>query len=246
MSVHYGDQVAVRDLEFDIAPGEITAIIGPSGCGKTSFLHALNRLSDMVSGCRVTGTARLGELDITDSRTNTTELRRRIGMIFQKPVPFPMSVAKNLHLPLRENGVRRASDRDRIIEDCLRTVGLWDEIKDRFDHNAAQLSGGQQQRLCIARALSLNPEVLLLDEPCSALDPMSTGVVEECIRNLRGRCTQVIVTHNLAQARRLADTTAMFWVKDGAGCMIEHGPTEQLFTSPSDEITRAYVSGERG
>jgi len=246
LSVHYGQKPAFRDVTLAINQGCITALIGPSGCGKTSFLSSLNRLTDLIPGCRVSGRIRLDGLDVLPPDTDVIRLRRRVGMIFQKPNPFPLSIRKNLEFPLREHGLR---DRDRLantIETGLRDVGLWAEVKDRLDSPALALSGGQQQRLCMARALVLSPDVLLMDEPCSALDPLSSGVVEDLIVGLRGRVTVLIVTHNLAQARRIADYAALFWVQQGAGQLIEAGTVKQIFEEPHDPLTAAYVSGMRG
>lgn len=242
----YGSRYAVRGVDLEVPKHRITALIGPSGCGKTSFLQSLNRLTDLIPSCRVEGYAALGHLEIHAPATDPVALRRRVGMIFQKPNPFPLSIRRNLELPLKEHGMGDKARRRETIERTLRDVGLWNEVKDRLDANATSLSGGQQQRLCLARALALEPEVLLLDEPCSALDPIASGVVEDLISTLRGRLTVVIVTHNLAQARRLADRVACFWVRDGAGRLIESGPTRRVFEAPEDPLTRAYVEGDRG
>lgn len=246
LSLHYGERPAFRDVTLSIGAGIITALVGPSGCGKTSFLTALNRLTDLIPGCRVTGRIYMGTLDVLAPQTDVIRLRRLVGMIFQKPNPFPLSIRKNLAFPLREHGLQDREQIARTIETVLRDVGLWDEVKDRLDSPALALSGGQQQRLCIARALALSPTVLLMDEPCSALDPFSSGVVEDLIISLRGRYTVVIVTHNLAQARRIADDAALFWIQNGAGRLIESGPTKQMFEAPRDPLTAAYVSGMRG
>lgn len=246
LSLHYGKKLAFQDVTLSINRGCITALVGPSGCGKTSFLTCLNRLTNLIAGCRVSGRITIDTLDVLAPDTNVIQLRRRIGMIFQKPNPFPFSIQKNLEFPLREHGFR---DRDQIaiiIETGLRDVGLWDEVKDRLDSPALALSGGQQQRLCMARALVLAPEVLLMDEPCSALDPISSGVVEDLIMSLKGRYTVLIVTHNLAQARRIADFAALLWVQNGAGQLIEAGIAKQIFEDPRDPLTAAYVSGMRG
>jgi phosphate transport system ATP-binding protein len=246
LSLHYDQKPAFHDVTLSINQGCITALVGPSGCGKTSFLTSLNRLTDLIPGCRVAGRIRLDGLDLLAPHTDVIGLRRRVGMIFQKPNPFPLSIQKNLEFPLREHGLR---DRQRIastIETGLRDVGLWDEVKDRLNSPALALSGGQQQRLCMARALVLSPEVLLMDEPCSALDPLSSGVVEDLIVGLRGRYTVLIVTHNLAQARRIADYAALFWVQNGAGQLIEAGTAKQIFEEPREPLTAAYVSGMRG
>ena len=246
LSLHYGQKPAFHEVTLSINKGCITTLVGPSGCGKTSFLTSLNRLTDLIPGCRVSGQIRLDGLDLLAPNTDVIRLRRRVGMIFQKPNPFPLSIRKNLEFPLREHGLR---DREQIavnIETVLHDVGLWDEVKDRLNSPALALSGGQQQRLCMARALVLSPEMLLMDEPCSALDPLSSGVVEDLIVGLRGRYTVLIVTHNLAQARRIADYAALFWVQNGAGQLIEKGTTKQMFEEPRDPLTAAYVSGMRG
>jgi phosphate transport system ATP-binding protein len=246
MSLAYGDQRVLDNVTLTINRGCITALIGPSGCGKTSFLSSLNRLTDMLPGCRVEGTIRIGDFDVRAAQADVVQLRRRVGMIFQKPNPFPLSIRKNLELPLREHGVRSRAERASIIEWALRDVGLWDEVSDRLDTPAQQLSGGQQQRLCFARALALRPEVLLLDEPCSALDPISSDVIEQLIRSFRGRFTVVIVTHNLAQARRMADFAAFFWMNNGTGRLVEFGSNRQIFETPQDPLTAAYVNGKTG
>jgi phosphate transport system ATP-binding protein len=246
LSLHYGEKPVFADVTLPIHAGCITALVGPSGCGKTSFLSCLNRLTDLIPRCRVSGRIRMDSLDVLDPKIDAIALRRRVGMIFQKPNPFPLSIWKNLALPLHEHGVRNREQVDRIVETTLQDVGLWDEVKDRLNTPALSLSGGQQQRLCIARALVLEPEVLLLDEPCSALDPISSGVVEDLIANLRGRYTQLIVTHNLAQARRIADYAALFWVQDGVGRLIEYGCVQQIFETPQEALTAAYVNGIRG
>jgi phosphate transport system ATP-binding protein len=246
LSLSYNGRRALADVWLQIPQGEITAILGPSGCGKTSFLYSLNRLSDLFYACRVEGNAWLDENPIHVKECDLIALRRRVGMIFQKPNPFPFSIRRNLELPLKEHGIRDREAIDGILEQSMRAVGLWDEVSDRLGAPALGLSGGQQQRLCLARALALQPEVLLLDEPCSALDPISSGLVEELIRDLRARYTIVIVTHNLAQARRLADRVAVFWLRDGAGRMIEQGPAPQIFESPQDDLTKAYMRGTKG
>ena len=246
LTLRYGDKVAFRDVTLPVNKGCVTALVGPSGCGKTSFLSVLNRLTDLVPSARVEGRVMLGDADIHSAATDVLSLRRRVGMIFQKPNPFPLSVRRNLELPLREHGLRDKHGLAAKIEAVLEDVGLWDEVKDRLDSPAGALSGGQQQRLCIARALALEPEVLLMDEPCSALDPISSGIVEDRIASLRGRFTVLIVTHNLAQARRIADWTALFWMSEGAGRLVEYGPAKQVFESPRDPVTAAYIAGIRG
>ncbi|NEO99933.1 MAG: phosphate ABC transporter ATP-binding protein [Symploca sp. SIO2E9] len=246
LSLHYGKTTAFKDITLSIYAQTITALVGPSGCGKTSFLSCLNRMTDLIPRCRVSGNIRLGSLNILDPKIDTITLRRRVGMIFQKPNPFPFSIWKNLALPLREHGIKDREQIDHIIETTLQDVGLWNEVKNRLNTSALALSGGQKQRLCIARALALKPEILLLDEPCSALDPISSAVVEDLIASLRGRYTILIVTHNLAQARRIADYTALFWVQDGVGQLIEYGSVKQIFEAPQEALTAAYVNGIRG
>ncbi len=246
LTLRYGPHVAFRDITLPIRQGEITAIVGPSGCGKSSFLACLNRLTDLFTDCHVTGSATLVGEELVGTEIDLTSLRRRVGMIFQKPNPFPLTIRRNLELPLREHAVSDRHEVQSRMEEVLRAVGLWDEVHARLDTPALRLSGGQQQRLCIARALVLRPEVLLLDEPCSALDPISSGVVEDLIHRLRETYTLVIVTHNLAQARRIADHVALFWVKDGAGHLAEHSRCRDFFESPKCELTAAYVRGARG
>lgn len=246
LSVSYGERRVLETVSLDIYRGCITALIGPSGCGKTSFLSTLNRLTDMLPSVRVEGSVRFDGKEILDTRLDTLRLRRRIGMIFQKPNPFPLSIRRNLELPLREHGMRKHVERAARTEQALRDVGLWDEVKDRLDSSAMSLSGGQQQRLCIARALVLEPEILLMDEPCSALDPISSAVVEELITRLRGRYTIVIVTHNLAQARRVANYAGFFWMTERVGKLIEFGRCQRLFDAPAHALTRAYVGGISG
>jgi phosphate transport system ATP-binding protein len=231
LSVSYGNVPALRDVRLTVPRQQITAVVGPSGCGKSTFLSVLNRLTDLVPGCRVAGRVEFDGLDVLSSKCDLFALRRRIGMVFQKPNPFALSIRRNLELPLREHRVPAAE---------------IDGIRDRLNDSALKLSGGQQQRLCLARALSLNPDVLLCDEPCSALDPLSAEVVEELISRLRERITILIVTHNLAQARRLADNVAVFWQQAGAGTVVESGLAAQVFTQPQSEITSAYVAGSRG
>ena len=246
LSLYYRNNAAFKNVNLSIEPGSITAIVGPSGCGKTSFLLSLNRLTDLISGCRITGSMRIGDLDILDPKIDVTSLRLRVGMIFQKPNPLPLSIRKNIALPLMEHCLVDKNNVDFAVEKVLNDVGLWNEVKDRLNTSALCLSGGQQQRLCIARTLALEPQVVLLDEPCSALDPLSSALVEDLIMSLKGRYTIIVVTHNLAQARRVADYVALFWAQNGAGSLIEYGATEQIFDAPKQEITAAYISGMRG
>lgn len=246
LSLHYGNKTALDNVTLDIYRGCITALIGPSGCGKTSFLSAINRLTDMIPDCKVEGHIRVEGNDVHHPTSDVQALRRQIGMVFQKPTPFPLSIRRNLSLPLHEHGITRRLEIEAISEQVLQDVGLWDEVCDRLDTAALSLSGGQQQRLCIARALALNPKILLMDEPCSALDPIASGVVEDLISRLQGRYTIVIVTHNLAQARRIANYAAFFWVKERAGKLVEFGRCQHIFETPTHQLTAAYVNGARG
>ncbi len=246
LSLYYGKKAAFTDITMPIEAGKITALVGPSGCGKSSFLSCLNRLTDLIPLSKVSGSIRLDSVEILSEGIDAIALRRRVGTIFQKPNPFPFSIWKNLAFPLQEHGIKNREQLALLIESTLQDVGLWNEVKDRLHTSALSLSGGQKQRLCIARALVLQPEVLLLDEPCSALDPISSGVVEDLIASLRGRYTVVIVTHNLAQARRIGDYAALFWVQAEVGQLIEYGNVEQIFTAPQHSLTAAYVNGIRG
>ncbi|MAS93423.1 MAG: phosphate ABC transporter ATP-binding protein [Verrucomicrobiales bacterium] len=246
LSVSYGDFAAVRDVSLEVLEGQITALVGPSGCGKSSFLHSLNRLTDMIPGCRVTGEVKLPDgTDLCGPYLDVLSLRKKVGMVFQKPNPFPHSIRKNFEIPLREHGISKREVPE-IMERNLREVGLWGEVSDRLHKSALNLSGGQQQRLCIARALALEPEIILFDEPCSALDPLASGVVEDHIAALREKVTVVIVTHNLAQARRIADRVAVFWLQDGVGTIVEVGKAKDLFASPAHPDAALYLSGMRG
>ncbi len=246
LSLFYRDKAAFENVNVSISKGCITALVGPSGCGKTSFLTCLNRMHEMIPQTRVTGSLHVDQKNLMHESLNTLALRRQVGMIFQKPNPFPLSIRKNLTLPLDEHGMKHSPEKNSIVEKVLTEVGLWNEVKDRLDTSALALSGGQQQRLCIARALTLRPEILLMDEPCSALDPISSGVVEDLIASLRGKYTVVVVTHNLAQARRLADFVGFFWVQQGSGRLIEFGPSQQIFEKPQNPLTAAYIGGIRG
>lgn len=248
LSLRYQQKLIFQDITLSIPENSITAIVGPSGCGKSSFLSSLNRLSDLIPGCIVSGQIQLGTVDILSPKVNTTALRRRIGTIFQKPNPFPMSIKKNITFPLKEHGIKNTQERDRILEKVLQDVGLWSEVKDRLQDNALNLSGGQKQRLCIARTLALQPSILLMDEPCSALDPIASGIVEDLIVRLRHKYnyTIVIVTHNLAQAKRIADYAALFWVDSGCGRLVEFASVEEFFNTPTCELTKAYINGSKG
>ena len=243
LGVHYGRKTVLSSVSIGLPKGKVTAIIGTSGCGKSTFLCCLNRLSDSLEGCCVEGRIMIGSQDIHSPSVDDIALRRRIGYIFQKPNPFPMSIRRNLELPLKAHGVRDAAEIGRRIESSLVAVGLWSEVKDRLNASALHLSGGQQQRLCIARALVLEPEALLMDEPCSALDPIATGVIEDLIHSLRQRLTIVMVTHNLNQAKRVGDEVALFWCRDGFGYLVETGPAQRVFEAPQDELTKLYISG---
>ncbi|MEA2396972.1 MAG: phosphate transport system ATP-binding protein [Thermoleophilaceae bacterium] len=242
LNAYYGDNHAVKDLRLEFAPNEVTAIIGPSGCGKSTLVRCINRMHEEVPGARATGSVRLDDLDVYDPSIDVVSVRRTVGMVFQKPNPFPtMSIADNVAAGLRLTGERGGSLRDRV-ERSLRAAGLWDEVKDRLDAAGIGLSGGQQQRLCIARTLAVEPEVILMDEPCSALDPIATLRIEELIEELKLRYTIVIVTHNMQQAARVADMTAFML----SGELVELAPTEKIFTTPSDHRTEEYVTGKFG
>lgn len=246
LTIAYQSIPVLSEVSLTIYKGCITALIGPSGCGKTSFLSSLNRLTDLVPGAEIEGKIEFEGKNIYQDNIDVLMLRREIGMIFQKPNPFPLSIRKNLELPLREHGVRKRGILKDKIEKALCDVGLWDEVCDRLDTPALSLSGGQQQRLCIARAIVLQPSVLLMDEPCSALDPISSAVVEGLIQKLAGRFTIVIVTHNLGQARRIANYAAFFWMKEKVGKLIEFNRCQYLFDKPRSDLTAAYISGVRG
>jgi phosphate transport system ATP-binding protein len=244
LSLFYQKTPVFRPLNLTLEAGKINAIIGPSGCGKTSFLNCLNRLVELDEGAKITGQIHLGTTNIQS--IPVWQLRRLVGMVFQRPSPFPLSIYRNLAFPLKEHGIKSKSQRNALIEQSLQDVGLWDEVKDRLSASALSLSGGQQQRLCLARAIALKPQVLLMDEPCSALDPLSSEVIESLVMNLKGLYTIVIVTHNLAQASRIADQVAVFWHNQGIGELIEIGSTQQIFRNPQHPSTQAYVTGQRG
>lgn len=242
LTAQYGDRAAIRDVSLAVAAQRITAIIGPSGCGKSTFLRCLNRMHELSDGATLSGRVLLDGRDIYAPGVDPVEVRRRVGMVFQRPTPFPtMSVYENVAAGLRVNGARRREIPD-AVERALRQAALWDEVKDRLHGSAAALSGGQQQRLCIARALAIEPEILLMDEPCSALDPMATQRVEELMVDLKRAYTIVLVTHNLQQAARVSDYTGFFYL----GQLVEFGETNHLFTSPQDPRTEAYVTGRFG
>ncbi len=238
----YGKQQALKNINIGIPEHAITALIGPSGCGKSTFLKTLDRMNDLVPGVKITGDVRYRGEDIFDKTVDVSELRREIGMVFQKPNPFPMSIYDNVAYGPRTHGVRNRAKLDEIVERSLRSAAIWDEVKDRLKRSALGLSGGQQQRLCIARALAVGPEVLLMDEPTSALDPISTSKIEELAMELRRDYTIVIVTHNMQQAARISDRTAFFLL----GELVECGDTETLFSQPTDKRTEDYITGRFG
>jgi phosphate transport system ATP-binding protein len=248
VSIFYGAKQALAGVNLGIRRGQITALIGPSGCGKTTFLRSLNRMNDSVAGFRIEGSILYHGHDVYGSNVDRVEVRRRIGMVFQKPNPFPKSIYDNVAWAPRNLGLRRGLDER--VEEALRGAALWDEVKDRLKDSALGLSGGQQQRLCIARAIAIEPDVLLLDEPASALDPIATGAIEDLMHSLKGRFTIVIVTHNMQQAARVADRTAFFSLETAGekpvGSLIEVDETEKIFANPRDPRTRDYVSGRFG
>lgn len=238
----YGDFHALKDINIEIPGKCVTALIGPSGCGKSTFLKIFNRMNDLIPGCRIEGKYLVGGRDIFAPDIDVTALRRDVGMVFQKPNPFPMSIYDNIAFAPRTFGIRKRQDLDEIVESSLRRAGIWDEVKDRLHKSALGVSGGQQQRLCIARALAAEPSVLLMDEPTSALDPISTGRIEELIDILRNDMTVVIVTHNMQQATRIADRTAFFLL----GELVEYDDTDKIFSNPRDERTERYITGRFG
>ena len=240
--LYYGEFQALKNVNINIEESEVTAFIGPSGCGKSTFIKTFNRMNDLIEDCRITGEIKIGDEDIYRKSTDITLLRKNVGMVFQKPNPFPMSIYDNIAFAPRTFGIKKKGELDVIVERSLKQAGLWDEAKDRLRKNAMGLSGGQQQRLCIARALAAEPKILLMDEPTSALDPISTGKIEELINELKTEYTIVIVTHNMQQATRISDKTAFFLL----GEIIEYGKTEQIFTNPKDERTENYITGRFG
>lgn len=243
VEVFYGEDRAIKDISLDIARNEVISFIGPSGCGKSTFLRCLNRMNDSIDICRVKGQLMLDDEDIYHSKKDVVELRARVGMVFQKPNPFPKSIYDNVAYGPRIHGLaNRKSDLDEIVENSLRKAGLWDEVKDRLDATATGMSGGQQQRLCIARAIAVSPEVILMDEPCSALDPIATAKVEELISEMSETYTIVIVTHSMQQAARVSHRTAYFHL----GHLVEVNETSKVFTSPEHELTESYITGRFG
>lgn len=242
LELYYGTFKALKGIDMDIVEREITAFIGPSGCGKSTFLKTLNRMNDLVEGVKITGEVKLHGNDIFAKSQDVNELRRQVGMVFQKPNPFPMSIYDNITYGPRIHGIKNRAKLDELVEESLRGAALWDEVKDRLKKSALGLSGGQQQRLCIARALAVKPEILLMDEPTSALDPGSTMKIEELMSELKKQYTVVIVTHNMQQAARISDKTAFFLL----GELIEMGTTNQIFATPRDKRTEDYISGRFG
>ena len=242
LNLYYGENHALKDVNMDIQENAVTAFIGPSGCGKSTFLKTLNRMNDLVDGVRIDGKVLLDGEDIYDPSVDTTILRKKVGMVFQQPNPFPMSIYDNIAYGPRVHGIRDKKRLDQIVEESLRGAAIFDEVKDRLKKSAMGLSGGQQQRICIARALAVQPEVLLMDEPTSALDPISTAKIEELMEDLKKKYTVIVVTHNMQQATRVSDQTAFFLV----GEMVEFGDTKQLFSYPQDKRTEDYITGRFG
>jgi len=260
LEVHYGDQCAVRDVNLTIREHEITAFIGPSGCGKSTVLRCFNRMNDLIGGARVSGLITYHGIDLYGAEVNAAQVRRRIGMVFQKPNPFPKSIYDNVAFGPRLAGIKKRAELDAIVESSLRGAALWDEVKSRLQTSGLGLSGGQQQRLCIARAIAVEPEVVLMDEPCSALDPIATARIEDLMHEMKSRYTIVIVTHNMQQAARVSDRTAFFTSESAAsssssdqakndrrtGVLVEFGRTQRMFSNPSDERTEQYITGRFG
>ena len=242
LDLYYGDNHALKNINMDIKEKSITAFIGPSGCGKSTFLKTLNRMNDLVEGVKITGEILIDGEDIYSKETDTTLLRKRVGMVFQQPNPFPMSIYDNVAYGPRVHGIKDKKKLDQIVEESLKGAAIWDEVKDRLKKSALGLSGGQQQRICIARALAVEPEILLMDEPTSALDPISTTKIEDLMEDLKKKYTVVVVTHNMQQALRVSDYTAFFLV----GEMVEFGTTKQVFSYPQDKRTEDYITGRFG
>jgi phosphate transport system ATP-binding protein len=243
VNVYYGDKHAIKNVSIDIGRNEVLAMIGPSGCGKSTFIRCLNRMNDTIEGCRVSGDILLDGVDIHGKDVDVVPLRAQVGMVFQKPNPFPKSIYENVAYGPRIHGMARdKSELDAMVETSLKKAGLWEEVKDRMDQPGTGLSGGQQQRLCIARTIAVNPEIILMDEPCSALDPIATSVIEDLIFELRTQYSICIVTHSMQQAARVSQRTAYFHLGD----LIEVGPTERIFTNPRHELTQDYITGRFG
>lgn len=242
LSLWYGDKQALKNIDMKIPEEKVTAIIGPSGCGKSTLIRCFNRMNDIIEICRVKGNILIDGKDIYDKTMDVVELRKNVGMVFQKPNPFPKSIYENIAYATRIHGIKNKKKLNEIVEKCLKQAFLWDEVKDRLNGSARSLSGGQQQRLCIARALAIEPKIILMDEPCSALDPIATAKIEELIRYLSEKYTVVIVTHNMQQAARVSDYTAYMYI----GEVIEFGKTKQIFENPSEENTENYITGRFG
>jgi phosphate transport system ATP-binding protein len=247
VNLYYDSFQALRSISLDIPGNAITALIGPSGCGKSSFLRTFNRMNDLIPGARMEGTVELDGTNVYDAAVDVVDLRKRVGMVFQKPNPFPMSVFENVAFGPRRHGMSNHSELEAVVEKSVREAALWDEVSDKLEQSALALSGGQQQRLCIARVLAVDPDVILMDEPCSALDPIATLKIEELMRKLSQDYTIVIVTHNMQQAARVSDMAAfMMMQEDGAGSLVEYGPTSEIFTNPKDKRTEDYITGRFG
>jgi phosphate transport system ATP-binding protein len=242
LNIWFGNTHVIKDISLGIRPNSVTAIMGPSGCGKTTFLRALNRLNELIPGSKTVGQILIDTLDIYDKNIDLYELRRRVGMVFQKPNPFPKSIYDNVAFGPRLHGVENKKELDKIVETSLKEAALWDEVKDRIEKNALDLSGGQQQRLCIARALAVKPQVILMDEPCSALDPIATAKIETLMRRLAKKYTVIIVTHNMQQASRVSDFTIFLYL----GKLVEYENTKSVFENPKNELTEKYITGEFG
>ena len=242
LNLWYGEKQVLKNIDLKIPEEKVTAVIGPSGCGKSTLIRCFNRMNDIIDCCRIEGKVFIDEKDIYAKRTDVVELRKNVGMVFQKPNPFPKNIYENIAYAPRIHGLKNKKKLDKIVEKCLKQAFLWDEVKDRLDESARSLSGGQQQRLCIARALAIEPEIILMDEPCSALDPIATAKIEELIRYLSKEYTVVIVTHNMQQAARVSDYTAYMYL----GEVIEFGKTKQIFENPSEESTENYITGRFG
>ncbi len=242
LSVYYGDKIGIKDVSLQIYRNKVTAVIGPSGCGKSTFLRTLNRLVELVDGVRIEGRVLFDGKNIFDRDVDPVELRRRVGMVFQHPNPFPKSIFENVAYGPKIHGIKDREKLQEIVEDSLKKAALWDEVKDRLSESALGLSGGQQQRLCIARAIATNPEVILFDEPTSALDPIASSKIEELMIELKKRYTVIVVTHNIQQAARISDYTAFFWM----GELVEYDRTEKIFEYPENELTERYITGRVG
>ena len=242
VNVYYGSNHAIKNVSMDIKEKRVTALIGPSGCGKSTLLRSFNRMNDEIVGCRTEGSIIWGGIDILDGKVDPVPLRRKVGMVFQKPNPFPKSIYDNIAYGPKIHGIREKEMLDKIVEKSLKDAAIWDEVRDRLGDSAMSLSGGQQQRLCIARTLAIEPEVILMDEPCSALDPIATAKIEELINQLKKNYTVVIVTHNMQQAARVSDYTGFFYL----GELIEYGKTKQIFENPKMELTENYMTGRFG